>query len=353
MRGGPAGAARRPGSHLLVVGLVLGLAAVLPPALRWADAAALDRYILALLPFALLLQAAAATLPPAPWRLAARTALVPVLAAHVSAYAALATGAPIAYGDDPTFAYLAGQARPGDVLLFSDPQRRARYRLGGGALPTAVAQTAVARYLLVSPAQADATVAALIPRYRRIWYVESSQRATAGTLVPAPLSARAYFVEQRSFDSPRPELHQFLATTLRLYATDPPDTARRLDATFGGKITLETAAYTGLAAPGRSLELRLRWRADRPPAPAYTVVVHLVDASGRLVAQHDGPPVNGLHPTGGWAAGEEVDDRRGVPLPGDLRPGEYRLKLGLYRGPERLALPDGASAITLGPVSVG
>lgn len=337
---------------VLGVGLGLGAAVALGSALRWAQADALQRYVLVALPFAVLLQALALTWARLPWRLLAGAALVPTLLAQTLSYFGLATGAPIPYTDDRAFAYLASHTRPGDVLLFTDPQRRARYRLSGGSMPTAVVVGSEPHYLLDTPQRASATVTALAARYRRIWYVESSLRAAAATLARAPLATRAYEVEQRNFGAAAPALQQYMATTLRLYLTSPPATMRRLNAIFGGRITLESAAFTSRVASGEALAVDLQWSAIRAPGAAYTVFVHLDDARGHLVAQHDGPPADGLRPTDAWRPGEIVDDRRGVALPADLPPGDYRLSVGLYRGDQRLALADGGASVTLGVVHI-
>lgn len=337
----------------LLAGLVLGGGAALVPALRWATLGALDRYILVILPFVVLMQAVALRAARRSWRMVAGIALASVILAQSTGYVALVRGGVLAYTDDATFAYLAGHARPGDVLLFTDPQRRARYLVSGGTLPTAVIEAAAAHYLLTSPQAARATVAALVPRYQRIWYVESSVRPDAATLARAPLAAQAVLVEQHTFTSVNPGVGQFLATTLQLYLTRSPGPERVIDATLGGRITLDAAAFSPRVLPGAPLLVDLRWRADRSPGADYTVFVHLDDTAGQLVAQHDGPPANGLQPTGAWEPGALVDDRRAIALPPALPPGQYRLDAGLYRGSQRLALPDGTTTITLGMVQVG
>ena len=75
------------------------------------------------------------------------------------------------------------------------------------------------------------------------------------------------------------------------------------------------------------------------PGERLKVFVHLLDSSGRLVAQHDGEPVAWHSLTDRWHAGERYTDRHGVPLPADLPPGAYTLLVGLYRhSGERLAV---------------
>ena len=56
------------------------------------------------------------------------------------------------------------------------------------------------------------------------------------------------------------------------------------------------------------------------------------DAGGAvfLMAQGDGPPVQGRYPTTAWAAGETFDDAHSLNLPATLPPGPYSLLVGLY-----------------------
>jgi len=60
------------------------------------------------------------------------------------------------------------------------------------------------------------------------------------------------------------------------------------------------------------------------------VFIHLLDATGQIVAQHDGQPRNGAYPTSVWDAGEVVADEHVLDLPADLPTGAYRLRVGWY-----------------------
>jgi hypothetical protein len=80
-----------------------------------------------------------------------------------------------------------------------------------------------------------------------------------------------------------------------------------------------------------SLRLTLFWQALSPPDAAYTVFVHLVDEADQLAAQHDGPPQHGRFPTLEWLPGDVISDAHDLVLSGEIRPGTYRLQVGLYR----------------------
>ena len=100
---------------------------------------------------------------------------------------------------------------------------------------------------------------------------------------------------------------------------------------------------------GDTLDLRLVWYAKQPVATDYTVFVHVVDASGAIVAQRDVMPVDNSYPTSLWMAGEYVLDEHHFT---DLAPGDYRIQVGLYDQStgQRLPRDDGSDFIDLGHV---
>ncbi len=124
----------------------------------------------------------------------------------------------------------------------------------------------------------------------------------------------------------------------------------------------EILGYDAVPREG-GLLVRLHWRCISPPDVDYTVFVHLQDGDGNRVAQHDGQPQGGAYPTSAWEAGEVVHDEHVLSLPSDLRPGDYRLQVGLYRleSGERLPVERlgdsaticGPGCIELGPVKLG
>ncbi len=89
---------------------------------------------------------------------------------------------------------------------------------------------------------------------------------------------------------------------------------------------------------GSDLYLELQWEALEEPGADYKVFVHMLDAAGEIVAQHDAVPCNWQCPTSGWSAGDSVSDRAILSLAG-LPPGEYRLAVGLYQEDTMERLP--------------
>ncbi len=96
-------------------------------------------------------------------------------------------------------------------------------------------------------------------------------------------------------------------------------------ANFGGLIAL-LAYQVEEHQPGESA-LTLYWRALKPVGEDYTVFVHLVDEGGNIVAQADGPPVEGHWPTTAWQVGQVVPDEHRL----RVGAGGVRFLVGLYR----------------------
>jgi 4-amino-4-deoxy-L-arabinose transferase-like glycosyltransferase len=107
-----------------------------------------------------------------------------------------------------------------------------------------------------------------------------------------------------------------------------------IDYTFEDGIAL--TGYEIVRPPVGEWEVTLYWQARGHPSRDYTTFVHLVDEEGNIVAQGDGPPLNGDYPTGAWAPGELVVDRHSIVFgPAMARPAAgYRQRLhwrvGLY-----------------------
>jgi hypothetical protein len=81
---------------------------------------------------------------------------------------------------------------------------------------------------------------------------------------------------------------------------------------------------------GDAGRLTLYWQTNQSIPADYTIFLHLVDASGRQVAQADGPPLNGDWPTSAWVPGQALADVRQFDLAPGLAPGRYTVQLGFY-----------------------
>jgi len=82
---------------------------------------------------------------------------------------------------------------------------------------------------------------------------------------------------------------------------------------------------------GRTLRLRLVWRALKETQESYHVFVHVTRLdSPQPLAQHDGLPANGEQATTSWVTGEYITDEHTLALPPEMAPGVYRVLVGLY-----------------------
>ncbi len=143
---------------------------------------------------------------------------------------------------------------------------------------------------------------------------------------------------------------------LARYSASQPLTLRSaVDARFGEHVTLMRHDRSAQRLqPGDWLLLQLVWRADAALPTRYKVFLHLLDAQGRLVAQHDSEPGGGLAPTTAWTPGATILDRRALVLPDQLPQGSYTLIVGLYTGDDpgqRLRVGD-ADHLVLGTLEI-
>jgi hypothetical protein len=146
----------------------------------------------------------------------------------------------------------------------------------------------------------------------------------------------------------------------RPHLEELPEGVQPLEATFGQAARLRGhAPGASEIGAGDELEVTFYWEALEPTDASYRAFVHLVDAAGNIVAQHDGIPAGGELPTNIWAQGEIVADTHTLSLPPDLAPGAYALRLGLYLPDtgERLPVtgdqPHPDNALEVGTINVG
>lgn len=88
------------------------------------------------------------------------------------------------------------------------------------------------------------------------------------------------------------------------------------------------------------LELRLVWEALAPTPTDHNLFVHVLRASdGQSLAQYDGPPLGGGHPTDRWQTGERVLETLVLPLAEGVPQDGLRVLLGWYDWRDGARLP--------------
>ena len=108
-------------------------------------------------------------------------------------------------------------------------------------------------------------------------------------------------------------------------------------------------------AAGQTVRLTLYWDSLAKVRDEYSVFVHLVDAAGQTIGQHDSSPANGYRATSWWEADWLVRDNHYFTLDIQTAPGSARLLVGMYNTytSERLTIDDGQDVITLADIILG
>lgn len=98
---------------------------------------------------------------------------------------------------------------------------------------------------------------------------------------------------------------------------------------------------------GHRVGLYLHWRTLVPISQYLKVFVHVFNADGQLVAQHDSIPVLWTHPVERWAVGETVVDFHPVLLTPDAGTGPFTVQVGFYDPATGARIPVQAAEKTL------
>jgi hypothetical protein len=227
-------------------------------------------------------------------------------------------------------AHLAAEAGESDALIvpFPDPVWDYYTRPALGlALPP--------RHLLPATAGApaaetEAALAELADDAERLWFVPY-EGWDADRVVERWLSANT--LSEARLTLGRTELRAYRPLAAAEAAMQP------VDAQVGDQVRLVAAHVTADGRPlpatgatvpaGATLEVTLLWEALGPIPRSLTVFVHLRDAAGALIAQHDGIPLDGTRPTTLWQSGERLLDRHTLTVPPGAT-GAATLVVGLY-----------------------
>jgi hypothetical protein len=120
---------------------------------------------------------------------------------------------------------------------------------------------------------------------------------------------------------------------------------------FGDVFTLRDALAPAQAHAGERLPVDLWWSVLQQPTLDYSVGVFVLDASGAVRADHNGPPAD--KPTTQWSVDELYFDRHTLTLPPDLPAGHYSIVVKVYWYGDNQALPvEGQPYVTIGEIEV-
>jgi 4-amino-4-deoxy-L-arabinose transferase-like glycosyltransferase len=114
-------------------------------------------------------------------------------------------------------------------------------------------------------------------------------------------------------------------------------------ATLGGFAELLVDQIDVTAQAGDTIPVELIWDRIGDTADNWTVFVHLNATNGTTVAQADAPPLGDFYPTSLWKRSCRVLDKHMLTLPAEIRPGTYRIMVGMYN-PADAAFPRAVAA---------
>ncbi|MCS7001404.1 MAG: DUF2079 domain-containing protein, partial [Dehalococcoidia bacterium] len=130
-----------------------------------------------------------------------------------------------------------------------------------------------------------------------------------------------------------------------------PATATPMAIAFDDGFALVGVDAAPVARVGELIRVTLYWRGTA--SRDWTVFGHLVDQNGEVKAQYDSPPQCGAAPASRWRPGQIIRDDRWLTPNAGIRPGDYRILVGLY-DPEDGARPraNGAERVDVGGVTI-
>jgi len=242
---------------------------------------------------------------------------------------------------DPAFAkgeygqamrFVSERAQPGDVLLLNN---YIQWGLFDYYRPTNIPAQLVPTEALISDDKTDLALSRLAQGKARAWLVEFGYAAQYDPEHRAERWLAQHGYKQLAQD--------FIGLRVNLYVlgtASEATPAHLVDARLGQAIAL--IGYTlesDLVRPGESVRLTLFWQAIDKVTARYTVFTHLVDSTGKPIAQTDSPPLGGTAPTDSWQVGATIVDRYAVAIKPDTSPGQYELRVGMYLWPNLTRLP--------------
>jgi hypothetical protein len=248
----------------------------------------------------------------------------------------------------PALAQLRQLARPNDALAYV-------YIWQVGYIHAYYPQNELVFYRAhYTPGTVRQELKGIFDSHTRLWRLgyrlEGRSPALARSWLEAVAELNAYRVESTTFG--RHRLTLYVSPSFQT----PGVKVSQGTASFGKRIKLTYPTVEAQLKPGDVVALPLEWQALTELDEDYKVFVHLGLPNRPPLVQEDSRPRNNLSPTAAWAAGETVVDRRALLLPATIPPGDYQVRVGLYRASDGARLPivgtDGQDALVLGHVEV-
>ncbi|HUS71187.1 MAG TPA: glycosyltransferase family 39 protein [Anaerolineae bacterium] len=250
--------------------------------------------------------------------------------------------------------YLEIETGPGDVIVLNYPDPTFSYYYHGRAPSLILPQGFLSLEMKQETAQ---SMRQLADTYKRIWfYPLTDVRWDNEGFVENWLNRHAALIDAR-------DIHGFRWLVYTPTIVSLEEVQYLVDAGVGDAILLrgydcdqcESADSGPLSVkPGITLHLTLYWEATDYVQTPYSVYIHLVNASGRVIAQRDSAPRGGDFPTQEWMPGDIIVDPHSITIPSDTQPGEYTMITGMYDPAtgERLPVTDGEGSYLRDHVTV-
>ncbi len=232
----------------------------------------------------------------------------------------------------PLIAKMQELAQPGDVVLAVYPWQIGYLETYYAGAPLTIVETPSDRWIN-NPGQMQAQVDQLRQQHARLWLPAYQM---LGRLLEDTLDRQLRQNDYSVYDG------WFGTTRLELFAAAPDpvrsgkplsfrDGTRAIDVSDWGISEQPVESGSGV------VRIMLRW--DDLPAGVYKTSVRLVDARGNPWAQDDRDAENGVQ-------------RVGLPVPAGTPPGEYDLRMTMYRSRDLAVLGDGGDSVSLGHVTI-
>ncbi len=274
------------------------------------------------------------------------------------------------------YRHLAEHARAGDGVVIYPGYLRSTYDYYAMQFPalrnlSVVTPPSLAPGTEISDRALEAFFTANTQGWERAWLVESPERAPSQDPDGRILG---FYTEGIPVVNPRGqtlfEQQKYNGVLLDCFAYDGPYRADRPppqvtpDLRIGNTgiglfgVSLETPGGGTSVARGSFAPLLLRWTVlDGAISDDYTVLVRLVDATGREVGRYDIPPLDGHWATSTWQPKDDPYDPHDLSIPSALAPGQYRILIGMApvsdpTHPLPILSRDGARVDTNGLVAV-